>query len=61
MSSLQGALEPDERCLRMDRAAVDHLERFGAAVGGLTEPERRELDGLRRRVAWLERRMGGGQ
>lgn len=66
MNSLQRALElqrlsPDEVRARMDRAAVDRLERFGAAVGGLTEREQRELDGLRRRVAWLERRMGGGQ
>ena len=52
-------LSPDEARARMDRAAAERLERFGAAEGGLTEREQRELDGLRRRVAWLERRMGG--
>ena len=49
---------PDEARARMDRAAAERLERFGADEGGLTEREQRELDGLRQRVAWLERRIG---
>ena len=51
-------LSPDEARALLDRAAADRLERFGVAEGGLTERERRELDGLRRRVRWLEQRMG---